>query len=168
MAAGTDLVERTPVQEVVARVRSDQFKQQVALALPSSVRPERFQRAVVTAILQNPEVVVDPDSLFNSAIQCAQDGLIPDGREAAFVVFKVKGEKKVQYMPMIGGLRKIAAEHDLTVEAYVVYENDTFEWELGFSPTVTHKPPKLNERAARRSARTRSRPTATPARSSSR
>lgn len=144
-ATSTEVVERTPMQDTIARIRGDQFKQEIADALPGGVTPDRFVRATITAIMQNPEVIVDPPSLLQSVIRCAQDGLMPDGREAALVVFNVKGDKKVQYMPMIGGLRKIAAEHDITVEAYVVYENDFFEWELGFSPTITHRPPKLNE-----------------------
>jgi hypothetical protein len=148
----TDVVERTPVQDVIARVRSEQFKQQVALALPSNVRPERFQRAVVTAILQNPEVVVDPDSLYNSVIRCAQDGLLPDGREAALVVFNVKGEKKVQYLPMVFGLRKKAAEHGFSLAAYVVYEHDEFDWLLGMEPTV-HAQAAEARRVARRGDR---------------
>lgn len=138
-AASTEVAQRTPVQNLVARVRSPQFLEQVALALPGSVRPERFQRAVVTAIMQNPEVVVDPESLFNSAIQCAQDGLIPDGREAAFVVIKEKGEKKVAYWPMIGGYRKIAAKHGITLVADVVREKDAFDWSK-MPPKLDHKP----------------------------
>lgn len=138
-APSQEVARRTPVQEVVARMRGDQFLEQVALALPGNVRPERFVRAAVTAIMQNPEVVVHPESLFNSAIQCAQDGLIPDGREAAFVVFSVKGEKKVQYLPMIGGYRKIAAKHGFVLVADVVRERDLFDWSR-MPPRVEHKP----------------------------
>lgn len=142
--------ERTPAQILVAQVRTDQFKQQVALALPEDVRPERFVRAVVTALQSTPDLLdADHDSLFTSALRAAQDGLLPDGREAAFVTFnsKVKepggGErwvKKVQYMPMVGGLRKIAAEHGWTISAHVVYENDEFHHELGVHERLIHVP----------------------------
>lgn len=128
---------RTPLQEIVARVRTDDFKQQIQLALPGNVTPERFGRATVTALLQNPDITkADPDSIFQSVIRCAQDGLLPDGKEAALVLF---GRKAV-YMPMIGGFRKIAAEHGWAIRTQVVYQEDEFEYELGLTPALTHKP----------------------------
>jgi len=133
----SQIAERTPMQEVVAQVRSDTFKQQIALALPGNVSPERFQRVAVTAIQQTPELITaDRGSLFASIVKCAQDGLLPDGREAAFVVFKGRDGKQVQYLPMIGGYRKIAAKHGFTISADVVHENDDFAW--------TKVPPNLD------------------------
>jgi recombination protein RecT len=133
----TELATRTPSQELVARIRTDDFKEQVALALPANVPVRRFVRATVTALLANPEIATaEPDSIFQSLLRSAQDGLLPDGREAALVMF---GRKAV-YMPMIGGFRKIAAEHGWTIRTAVVYQNDEFEFELGMEPTLSHKP----------------------------
>jgi recombinational DNA repair protein RecT len=80
-------------------------------------------------------------------MQCAKDGLLPDGREAALVLFfdKKTQTKKTQYIPMVGGLRKIAAEHKVALAAYVVHAEDKFEYELGFDPAIVHRPPKLGE-----------------------
>jgi recombination protein RecT len=130
---------RNPTQELVARLRSDEFLKQVSLALPDTVRPERFVRAVITAVMQNPDVTVDPESLFQSAIRAAQDGLIPDGREAAFVVIRDHGRKRVVYWPMVGGFRKIAAQHGFTLVADVVREGDSFKWSR-LPPMIEHKP----------------------------
>ena len=137
--AGQQVAQRTPTQQIVAQVRSEEFKQQVALALPSNMRPERFVRATVTAIMQNPEVVTHPESLFNAAIKAAQDGLIPDGREAAFVMFKKDGVKQVQYLAMVGGLRKIAAKYGIRIVADVVREGDAFSWSR-VPPRIEHTP----------------------------
>ena len=132
-----EIATRNPAQELAARVRSDQFKEQVALALPENVKPERFVRATVTALLQNPALAdADPDSIFASLLRSAQDGLVPDGREAALVIFG----KKAQYMPMIAGFRKIAAEHDWAIRSAVVHEADTFEYELGLDTRLVHRP----------------------------
>lgn len=141
-ATSTAIAERTPMQETLAQLRHPQFLEQVRNALPGNVTPERFVRVALTAIQQTPELVtVDRPSLFGAIVRCAQDGLLPDGREAALVVFG----GKAQYMSMIFGLRKIAANHGFSLEAHVVREHDLFEWELGFDPKVRHVPPPLSE-----------------------
>lgn len=136
----TEIFQRSPQQELVARVRGEEFQSQLALALPEGVRQERFVRAVATALLDNPDLA-DPEkveraSVFQSLLKSAQDGLVPDGREAALVVF---GRKAV-YMPMIGGFRKIAAESGWTIRTAVVHEHDEFEVELGVEQKVRHVP----------------------------
>lgn len=129
------------MQEVVAAVRGPEFASQVRMALPENVSVERFQRVTVTAIQQTPALITaNRDSLFRSLIRCAQDGLMPDGREAALVIFG----KDAVYMPMIGGFRKIAAEHGWAIDTQVVYERDEFEYELGVTPRLLHKPPPLD------------------------
>lgn len=142
----TGLVKRTPIQEVCETIASPEFGNKLAQALPQNVTLDRFTRVTLTAVQQNPEVITaDRQSLYNSVIRCAQDGLLPDGREAALVVFNQKGEKKVQYMPMVGGLRKVSAKHGITLNAFVVYANDEFDYELGEAPHVHHKPPRLDQ-----------------------
>jgi recombination protein RecT len=141
----TAIAERnqTPMTQALEKVASAEFAKRLENALPEGVSVKRFQSIAATAIRANPEVIVHPDSLYTSLVRCAQDGLFPDGREAALVVFNTKAGKRVQYMPMITGLRKRLAEHGFDLTAYVVYENDTFDYALGADPWVEHKPPKL-------------------------
>lgn len=140
------IAQRDVVQEVCARIAAPEFGEKIAQALPGNVTLDRFTRVTLTAIQQNPELVTaERKSLYNSVIRCAQDGLIPDGREAALVIFKVKGELKVQYLPMVGGLRKIAAKHDIVLTAFVVHARDEFLYELGATPKVEHRPPPLDQ-----------------------
>lgn len=138
-----------PVTDLVSRVRTPQFRQEVALVLPENVPASRFVRATVTALLQNPEIATaQRESVFNAALRAAQDGLLPDGREAALVIYNTKVKdggqerwvKKAQYLPMIGGLRKIAAEYGWTISAHVVYANDEFEHTMGMSESLLHRP----------------------------
>jgi recombination protein RecT len=136
----SELATRTPMQEVLAEIAGASFMAKLANALPANVAPQRFVSVTVTAVKQNPALITaDRDSLYNSVVRCAQDGLFPDGREAALVMFG----KQVQYMPMITGLRKRLAEHGFDLTAYVVYENDDFDYQLGDDPWVKHKPAKL-------------------------
>lgn len=138
----SEVATRDPMQELVAQVRGDAFKQQVAMALPGNVPPERFVRATVTALRENPDILrADRDSLFSALVKSAQDGLIPDGREAAIVMFG----SKATYLAMIGGLRKIAAEHGWSIRTQVVYSNDEFAYELGLEPKLIHRPAPLRD-----------------------
>lgn len=129
---------RTASQELVAQVRGDEFERQVALALPETVSPRRFARIAVTAIQQNPDLAkCQRDSVFQALLRCAADGLLPDGREAALVRF---GDNAA-YLPMIGGFRKIAADHGWTLRTRVVHENDVFDYSEE-PATLAHTPPR--------------------------
>ena len=123
-------------------------------ALPAHVPVEKFSRVAMTAIQNNPDLQnSDRRSLFGACVRLAQDGLLPDGREAALVIFNTKNkqtggwEKKVQAMPMIAGiLKKIRQSGDVAkVSAQVVHENDHFVVSYGFDEDVTHNPPTLGQ-----------------------
>jgi recombination protein RecT len=124
----------------------DQFKNQVAtresdfrMALPAHIPVERFMRVVNTAVTGNPDLLnADRVTLFQSAMKAAQDGLLPDGRDGALVIFG----GKVQWMPMIAGiLKKIRNSGELvSISAYVAYSNDEFEYSLGDEERISHRP----------------------------
>lgn len=128
--------------------RSAQFQ----AALPAHIPLERFKRVVLTACQQNPKLATaDRPTLFTSAMKAAQDGLLPDGREGALVIYNTKikdnnnAEKwidAVQWMPMIAGIRKKVRNSGeiATWDAHVVHEKDAFEFELGDDPFIKHKP----------------------------
>lgn len=142
----TSIARRDPVRETVAIIDKQEFRQQLEQALPPNVSLDRFTRTAKLALQLNPDLidVQDKQSIFTSLVRCAADGLIPDGRQAALVKVKVKGKEQVAYWPMVGGQRYIAANHGYSLEAHCVYAADVFEWELGFSPSVVHRPPPLD------------------------
>lgn len=119
------------------RVDLEKMGDQFAAALPSHIKPEKFQRVVMTAVLSDPDILrADRKSLMESAIRAAQDGLLPDKREGAFVVFntkvKIDGKdqwiKAVQWMPMVGGIiKRVHQSGDIKMlTARVVYGGDHF------------------------------------------
>jgi recombination protein RecT len=113
-------------------------------ALPAHVSVEKFTRVAQTAIQNNPDLLnVDRKSLFGAIVRLAQDGLLPDGREAAIVKFG----GSAQAMPMIAGvLKKIRQSGDVAkISAQVVYENDHFLVKYGFDEDVEHTPPPLDK-----------------------
>lgn len=124
-------------QSVVADVQ--RMEKQFALALPEHVSPEKFVRVVMTAINTNPDLQkADRQSVLAAAMKCAQDGLLPDGREAALVTYG----NKASYLPMIAGvLTKIRRSGELlTISAHVVHEKDAFSYTLGDDERIEHQP----------------------------
>lgn len=136
-----------PVRNTAAIIDKPEFQVQLRDALPPNVSLEKFTRTAKLALQLQPDLVdvQDKQSIFMSLVRCAADGLIPDGRQAALVKVKVKGKEQIAYWPMVGGLRYIAANHGFSLESHCVYANDVFKWELGFSPSVTHEPPALDQ-----------------------
>lgn len=116
-------------------------------ALPSHIKPEKFQRVVMTVIQQTPDLIkADRRTLFAACIKCAADGLIPDGREAALVLFG----GKVQYMPMLAGIQKRARNSGeiASIQAHVIYANDRFLIRRGLTETIEHDPLFPGDRGA--------------------
>lgn len=116
---------------------------EVALALPPHMTAERFGRVVLTALQRTPTLLTcTRQSLFNSCMLAAQDGLLPDGREGAIVPYANGKADQAQWMPMIEGLRKKARNSgDISNwEAHIVRQKDQFEVVLGDSPRIDHKP----------------------------
>jgi recombination protein RecT len=116
-------------------------------ALPAHMPVARFMRVVMTAVQNNPKLAsADRASLFNSCLKAAQDGLLPDGREGALVIYstKVDGQwiDKVSWMPMIAGIRKkVRNSGEITAwDAIAVRARDAFEYEQGTEKFLRHKP----------------------------
>jgi recombination protein RecT len=140
----TQLATRTASPVQVIRENLTQMAPQFKAALPAHITVEKFTRVAMTAIQNNPDLAnADRNSLFGSIVRLAQDGLLPDGREAAIVMFG----NKAQAMPMIAGiLKKIRQSGDVSyVSAQIVYSTDHFEWSLGFDETIVHRPTPLDQ-----------------------
>lgn len=138
-------VAERPNEVAVVRHELAGMTEQFKAALPAHIPVERFCRVVMTAVQNNPDLVVKCSrrSLWNAAMKAAQDGLLPDGREGAIVPFATRdGPDEAQWLPMIGGLRKKARNSGeiATWDAQVVHEKDYFEFELGDDPYIKHKP----------------------------
>lgn len=108
------------MKTVVATI--DHQQEKYANILPSSVRWADFRNAFLIAVQQNSRLLeADRNSLWLALQKAASDGLKPDGREGALVIFgddaededgnpvqsAARGKKKVVWMPMIAGLIKL-------------------------------------------------------------
>lgn len=142
LAASQPETARVPFAEDLQRNKAT-----ISQVLPPHIAPDKFIRTVMTAVTQTPDLLqVDRRTLFNAAVKCATDGLLPDGREAALVVFNVKDgngwKKSAQYMPMVRGLIKLARQSGeiSTLSAHIVREKDEFEYVLGDEEKLIHRP----------------------------
>ena len=131
----------------------DNKRGEIKTLLPSDMDVGKFIGVCKTAILNTPAIVeADHLTLFTACMKAAQDGLLPDGKEAVLNVYntKVKGKdgqpdkwvKKVQYLPMVGGLVKKlwASGQIIYVDAAAVFEKDLFEYVRGDESRIVHKP----------------------------
>jgi recombination protein RecT len=129
---------------------------QLSAALPSHISIEKFQRTLMAAVKADPELLrADRASLINACEKAALDGLLPDKRESALVIFKrnykdAQGQwhqsLEVTYMPMVFGLRKkILQSGEITdITAKVVYRREMLEgaflYEEGTEAMLRHRP----------------------------
>ena len=132
-----EVAKRNPAQEL--RLALDKMKPEFTYVLPQGVSPDRFVRTIMTAVQADNNLLdANRKTLFAAAMHAAQDGLLPDGRQGAFVLYK----RDVQWMPMIRGIIQKAREGGdiATLSARVVYENDRFEYVLGDDERIVHEP----------------------------
>ena len=122
------------------------MEEQFRAALPAQIPSQKFVRVALTAVQINPNILTcDERSIFTALLLCANDGLLPDGREAAIV----PRMGTAVYMPMVAGIRKKARNSGeiASWEAHTVHENDFFEYALGDSAGIIHKPTLSNRGA---------------------
>ncbi len=127
--------------------------------LPRGVRVDEFKRVVLNAVQERPELLAaDQPSFFRACLDCARDGLVPDGKEAFFDIrntkVKLRGQgeawiQKVVYMPMVRGFYKRAVGPNKPLKdwrADVVCENDDWDLVKGDEERFYHKPNIFGDR----------------------
>lgn len=119
-----------------------------------TVTPEKMVRLVCAATLRQPDLAAcTPLSILNAMMSAATYDLgVCDGSNEGYLVpynCKVKDsqgkerwEKQAQFIPGYQGLVKKAIESGKirNIEARVVHAKDAFDYELGITPTIKHRP----------------------------
>ncbi len=126
-------------------------QKRIASVIHPSLDIKKFCRSVVLAASKPDSLMLnyDRNSLVNALIQCAQDGLLPDGVDAAILPFYSKGSNAnlAKYMPMVDGVIKTLLR-DNSIRRLIsecVYKNDHFEYEVSTQHFV-HRPDWFGER----------------------
>lgn len=117
------------------QISDDYFKQQIAVALPKHMTPDRFVRVALTALLKTPKLLdCTKESVIECLLNCSALGIEPDGRRAHLIPYGNKCTLIVDYK----GLVELAKRSgDVAgVFAQIVCDRDEFTWENG---EVTHR-----------------------------
>ena len=118
---------------------------QIEKALPSVITPERFTRIALTAYSRNEKLQeCTAESFLGSMMQAAQLGVEPNTPlgQAYLIPYRNKGVMEVQFQLGYRGMIDLAYRSGevQNIQAHEVYENDTFEYELGLEPKLKHIP----------------------------
>jgi recombination protein RecT len=145
--------ERKTLQKQVEAMAS-QFQH----ALPNKIGVERMMRIVMTAILNNPKLAqCEPNSFFGAVLQALQLGLevntplgqaylIPRWDKNAWG--KDKGGYKCNFQMGYRGLIELCYRYGKyrRIQAEIVYEGDTFDYEYGTNQHLQHIPQGKSEK----------------------
>jgi recombination protein RecT len=100
---------------------------------------ERLTRTIIVSVERAPRLLdCDRQSLFNAAMSAAVLGLEVDGTtgQAFLIPFKEKCQLVIGYK----GFNTLGARSGYTVTGAVVREGDEFQYELGTTPYIRHRP----------------------------
>lgn len=117
-------------------------KDQIAMALPKHLTPERMIRVALTAVSRTPELQkCSPISVAACVVQSSILGLEPEAAlgEAYLIPFKNQCQLVIGYKGLVKLVRNSGQLS--TINAAVVRQNDTFEFEDGLYPKLIHKKP---------------------------
>lgn len=133
--------------DIAALLTDPKIQQQMALALPRHITPERLARVALTEVRKNPALArCDQKSFLAAIMTCAQLGLEPGGPlgHAYLIPFDNKKAGRVEAQFVIGyrGMIDLARRSGqiVSIEARAVYEGDTFEVTLGLDSHLRHVP----------------------------
>lgn len=147
---------------VTKPTRLDQFRmevlppdrrQELIAGMPPHVRPERFERNLVNAMMQNPGLMdLDPRLIFREISKAAALGLYLDPQLGeAYLIESWNGKaKRKEPQLRIGyrGLIKLGRQSGeiSMIYAHEVHKNDLFECILGDQKSLVHKPDVFGDR----------------------
>lgn len=154
-AAQTAVVQQVKAATVIDVVRSKKFQAQMALALPKSMTADRLTRIVMTECRKAPALLkCAPESFYGAVLQCAALGLEPGSALGHCYLLPFGNGKDKQGRPnaqlIIGyrGMIDLARRSGqiVSLSAYCVHEQDTFNYKLGLDPDIEHIPASVADR----------------------
>jgi len=134
-------IQKAPDLRVAIEERMTQNGNQFLAALgndPSKL--ERWKTLLMTQVYRNPDLAAcDPGSLVASTLEAVQYGLEFGAKQHSYLVpYKGQCTFLPSYRGLIHAAKRSGETKDIRAEA--VYAKDHFDYELGLSKTLTHKP----------------------------
>lgn len=140
---------------LLGMIRQPNFQKQMALAMPKSMTPDRLTRIVMTECRKTPALLkCAPESFYGAVLQCAALGLEPGSALGHCYLLPFGNGKDKQGRPnaqlIIGyrGMIDLARRSGqiVSLQAYCVHEQDTFNYKLGLDPDIEHIPASVADR----------------------
>ena len=136
MSTGTTVATEKKPATLLQTIGGEAFKEQIAMALPRHMTPDRFARIAITAIRKVPKLMLcTPESVLSCLMSLSQYGLEPDGRRAHLIPFENRktGTFECTLIVDYKGLVELALRSGMvaTLHADVVSAGDLFEYSLG-------------------------------------
>lgn len=143
---GTTLAEARAQRLASFKELLDQMSPEIARALPSHMTAERLARITLTQARQTPDLLLcTAASLAGAVLTCAQLGMEPGPTgEAYFIPRKDKGVMEARFELGYKGMAALFWRHPLAayLKTETVRVNDEFDFELGTSAFLKHRPSK--------------------------
>lgn len=136
---------KTPSNDLISFLNSDAMKRQITNALPKHLSPERMLRVITTEIRRTPKLVTcTKESFLSSILQASQLGLEPSGPlgHAYLIPYGRECKLIIGYRGMIDLARR--SGQIVSINAYAVYSDDEFNYQLGLNPDIQHIPKSKN------------------------
>lgn len=140
---------------LLGMIRQPNFQKQMALAMPKSMTPDRLTRIVMTECRKPPALLkCAPESFYGAVLQCAALGLEPGSALGHCYLLPFGNGKDKQGRPnaqlIIGyrGMIDLARRSGqiVSLQAYCVHEQNTFNYKLGLDPDIEHIPASVADR----------------------
>lgn len=124
-------------RDIAQWLTSDAMKDQIRLALPKHMTPDRMVRVMLTAFTRIPKLLdCTRESLLKSLMTCSELGIEPDGRRAHLIPYENRKAGTVECQLIIDykGLAELAMRSGLVsnIHADVVCEKDDFLYDRGY------------------------------------
>lgn len=136
---GFEVARQTP-RDVMAYLKSEAVGKAIAASCSKHVTPERLVRVACAAISRQPLLAAcSKESLYLALTNCGQLGLEPNLLGSSYLVpyrNRKTGTYEAQFIAGYRGLVELAmrSERISTLQAFVVYERDAFDWRVGEFP----------------------------------
>lgn len=116
------------------------MQDQLRMALPRHVTPERLARIMLTQVRRIPKLALCTRASFLGALmECAQLGLEPGVLGQAWILpYKGNAQLIVGYRGLVALAWR--SSQISSIQAHEVYEEDRFVWSFGLEPRLIHEP----------------------------
>lgn len=142
----SNMAEETQIAKKPASIKEliggELFKQQLALALPRHMTPDRFVRIALTALQRTPKLQeCTQTSLFKCLLDLGAMGIEADGRRAHLIPYGSECTLILDYKGIVDLVRR--DPNVLDVQCITIRANDKAEWSNG---TMDHSIDPKSER----------------------